>query len=594
MPKRNKTLYVGKKKKKEPIQLEITNNTGIESNELPSVKETDVQEQNLNSTDGNPVLDHIFDSKRQIYLEIHKGNIYHYFSSGIIIASIHLKNRAFTDVQSLVPNKLILSNFPSGSDIDDNILLELDLSDEIKQFLTISGEVAFLDHPVPITWIKTIIVKEKKQQDEIISDALLFSGGFIPAKLFVVNFPEERRSYKIESDNNLDGQSKYEKEINKFDKILGLFAYLRNYSLLVADNTNNFKSLPDHFFYAMQAINPSFGSKIVQPGSISEFYSFLFSGEIPDDKQLLKWIFNRLHLPENFNDQDVVSFGTLASEQKGESITIEQLRNIFLSLNRNLERKKVLKIIESSKTKSGLAIYLFAFLRNYGNLNSIEISRKDISEVYSASYGEYAFALLGYFFGYSMLRNTDERLSFDNPLIAMSKVASTKPAIRFKLETAFDSAVINLVFGYVFHKDEGFIGDIKGLQLKDELKKIGEHNLQVRFLYSEVIGMLYEKIETVAAKLEMQPVDIEKILKDIPSNIPYHSEIGQLCRRLKLLPMPLQNFGPEIFQTGINEMLSRSVYSKSELINQMKISRQMVSAEELTLRITLSKLLKEH
>lgn len=586
---------MGKKKKKEPLQLEITNGTGIiQSNELPSDKETVVQEKSLNLTTGKPAQVHIFDSTRPIYLEIHKGNIYHYFSSGIILASAYFKNRAFTDIQSIVPGKLILSNFPSGSAIDDNILLELDLDNKIKQLLTISGEVAFLDHPLPITSIKTIIVKEKKQQDEIVSDALLFSGGFIPAKLFVVNFPTEHRSYKIECDNNSDGQSKYEKEINKFDKILGLFAYLRNYPLLVADNTSNFKSLPDHFFYAMQAIHPDFGSQIVQPGSISEFYSFLFSGEVPDDKQLLKWIFNRLNLPENFNDQDVVSFGKLASAQKGESIAIEHLRNIFLGLNRNLERKQVLKTIESSKTKSGLALYLFAFLRNYGNLNSIEISRKDISAVYSPAYGEYAFSLLGYFFGYSVLRNTDERQSFENPLVSLSKVASAKPAIRFKLETAFDSAVIDLIFGYVFQTNEGFTGEIKGTLEKKELKKFGQHDVQIRFLYYKLIGMLYEKIETVAVRPEMQLDDIEKVLKDIPSNIPYYSEIGQLCRRLKMLPIPLQNIGPAIFQTGINEMLSMSVYSKTELIDQMNISRPMISADELTLRITLSKLLKEH
>ena len=106
--------------------------------------------------------------------------------------------------------------------------------------------------------------------------------------------------------------------------------------------------------------------------------------------------------------------------------------------------------------------------------------------------------------------------------------------------------------------------------------------------------MLYEKIETIAARPEVQSEDIEKILKDIPSNIPYHSEIGQLCRRLKMVSIPLQNLSPVIFQTGINEMLSMSVYSKSELINQIRISKDMISAEELNLRITLSKLLKEH
>ncbi|UZJ63201.1 hypothetical protein OKW96_11800 [Sphingobacterium sp. KU25419] len=102
-----------------------------------------------------------------------------------------------------------------------------------------------------------------------------------------------------------------------------------------------------------------------------------------------------------------------------------------------------MQAIDELKAKSGLPLYIFAFLRNYGNLNSIDVAWRDLSYVYSSSFGEYAFALLGYFYGYKNLRDTDGRLGSSEIASAFVK---GKAAVKFQLRTRFDYTVIEFVF----------------------------------------------------------------------------------------------------------------------------------------------------
>lgn len=531
-----------------------------------------------------------FDSNLPVFLEIHKGNIYHYFSTAIIAPSKYYTNRAFSDMQSFDLNQVVLANTPSLSDHEENVLLQLELEDsEIAKLLS-HGLFSLMDFPVPITRVKAIYVRNNTVRDNIINDSILFNGGFIPESLLKVNFPLSGQKFDLSSVVDSRPSINYTKKLAKFNSILGLFAFLRNYSYLICSRTGVYKTLPDHFFLAMQAIDNEFGSDIVNNKSLSEFYSFLFDENCPDNKKLLQWIFTRINIGENFNDDDVRDFAEVYNNLRDESVPYDKIRKIFSSLTNALERKNALKAIDGLKSKSTLPLYIFAYLRNYGNLNSIEISRRDISSVYSSLLGEYAFAALGYFYGYAALKNTDERQTTDSVTIKSSSEVSTKPAIKFKMDSEFDHAVIELVFNKVFGGYLRRLSNFQGSNIEDSHRLSQELGSEISVQKYALIGITYEKI--TARSLTPKKENPYDVLSTLPENIPYKSEFGFLCQKLGMTPRAPSTHA-NVYSMNMMELLSCSTFLKSELMSSLRNPKSRINEEELESRILLARKYKE-
>ena len=352
--------------------------------------------------------------------------------------------------------------------------------------------------------------------------------------------------------------------------------------------TISYKTLPNHFFYAIQAIDGSFGAEIVPNNIISEFYSWLVNDNCPQDKQLLKWIFERLYVFNNFNDSDTIEFESLFYRNFNDSENEKTIRQVFFGLSKNMERKGVLDIIETMKSKSALPLFLFSFLRNYGNLNSIEIARRDITSVYSPQFGEYAFALLGYFLGYKNLRNTDERISNTNSIIKLLGNVTTKPPIKFQLTTEFDYFIIELVYNHSFY------GKISPMNLSNiSIENIATEKKSTTNLESSEYRiketLLYGKLyQTVSPSDPL--ADILPLLSKLPKDIPLLSEFGWYCYKLGIKMKPF-SFSDVDF--CIKSILKIVGYSKDDLIFFIETNRKRIDVDELKIRINLTQKSKE-
>lgn len=572
-------------KKSMEIELEITNPTNLEK--ASQIKEdSDIQE--LKSKISN-ISFSTFDFKKPIYIEIHRGNIFHYFASGLITPSKYISNRAFPDLQSIQNDALLVGNGCSNSESEDLVLLEIQISETEKNAFVVKDNFAFLFQPLPTSRIKNIFVKNESVKSTIISDSLVFDGGYIPEYLIKAVFPIrlEKNKYDI-SENIVLDKVDYTSKVNKFDRILGLLAFIRNYNLLLSEKTNSYKTLPNHFFYAIQAIDSTFGVEIVPNNIISEFYAWLFNDNCPQDKQLLKWLFERLSVFNNFNDSDTKEFESLFYRNSNDSDNEKIVRQVFFGLSKNMERKGVLDTIETMKSKSTLPLYLFSFLRNYANLNSIEIARRDITTVYSPQFGEYAFALLGYFIGYKNLRNTDERIGNTNSIIKLLGNIPAKPPIKFQLTTEFDYLIIELVYNYSFY------GKISPLNMssisieniaKENKSSTNLENSEYRFREALLHGKLYQTISPSDPLADILP-----LLSKLPKDIPLLSEFGWYCYKLGIKMKP---FSLNDVDFTIKSILKIVGYSKDDLIFFIESNRKRIDVEELKTRINLSQKSKE-
>jgi hypothetical protein len=567
------------------IELEITNPINLEKT-FKIKEDSDIQE--LKSKISN-ISFSLFDFKKPLYIEIHRGNIFHYFASGLITPSKYISNRAFPDLQSIQNDALLVGNGCSNSESEDLVLLEIQISEADKNAFVVKDNFAFLFQPLPTSRIKNIFVKNQSVKSTIISDSLVFDGGYIPENLIKSVFPIklEKNKYDI-SENIVLDKVDYTSKVNKFDRILGLLAFIRNYNLLLSEKTNSYKTLPNHFFYAIQAIDSSFGVEIVPNNIISEFYSWLFNDNCPQNKQLLKWLFERLYVFNNFNDSDTKEFESLFYRNSNDSDNEKFVRQVFFGLSKNMERKGVLDTIETMKSKSALPLYLFSFLRNYANLNSIEIARRDITTVYSPQFGEYAFALLGYFIGYKNLRNTDERIGNSNSIIKLLGNIPAKPPIKFQLTTEFDYLIMELVYNYSFY------GKISPLNMssisieniaKENKSSTNLVNSEYRFREALLHGKLYQTISPSDPLADILP-----LLSKLPKDIPLLSEFGWYCYKLGIKMKP---FSLNDVDFTIKSILKIVGYSKDDLIFFIESNRKRIDVEELKTRINLSQKSKE-
>lgn len=542
------------------------------------------------------IIDARFDPSSDIFLEIHKGNIFHYFSSGAIAPAKYYKHRAFLDPQSQNQNSLVLANGRFSESDHDQVLLQVELYELEKSKLHVDGGVAYLTSVLPITRITKVLVSSENSRKSIINDALLFNGGFIPEKL--VSVKKEIARVSIHSVQGLIGKElDLSSDFRRYDQMLGLFAFLRNYHLLVADRTNIYKTLPDHFILAMQSIEPKFASNILPNHSISDFYSFLFAQNTPPDKHLLKWIFERIGTDENFHNDDISEFQNVLFSVKDEENQEDYMKLILDSLKQSLERKSILSKVETFKSKATLPIYLFSFLRNYGNLNAIEVARKDIENVFSSNYGEYAFALLGYFYGYFNLRNSDERITSANPAIRFLQMNEKKHPIKFQLESSFDRTVIDLVYQKIFGGKDNPVSNLEGrFNAETTFVVAGNYTLHERSF--SLIDIEYKRIEIkVEAKNDMRKEkehknDVNSDFAQVPEQIPYLSDLGVLCRRLGLRETLALKVRDNILTCSLTEINNNSYYLKSDLLKKLKESKQTISEEELSLRLRLTKISK--
>lgn len=566
--------------KSKEIELEITNPINLEK--LSQIKEdSDILEFKLT---GSNVSFSPFDFKKPLYIEIHRGNIFHYFASGLITPSNYISNRAFPDLQSIKNNSLLVGNGCSNSESEDLVLLEIQISETEKNAFVVKDNFAFLFQPIPTSRIKNIFVKNESVKSTILSDSLVFDGGYIPENLIRAVFPTEleKNKYDISENIGLD-KVDYSSNINKFDRILGLLAFIRNYNLLLSEKTNSFKTLPNHFFYAIQAIDSSFGVEIVPNNIISEFYSWLFNDNCPQDKQLLKWLFDRLYVFNNFNDTDTKEFESLFNKNSNDLEYEKTIRQVFFGLTKNMERKGVLETIETMKSKSALPLYLFSFLRNYANLNSIEIARRDITTVYSPQFGEYAFALLGYFLGYKNLRNTDERISNTNSILKLLDNVPGKPPIKFQLTTEFDYLIIELVYNHSFYGKISPINlsTISIENIATEKKSITNlENSEYRIRETLLHGKLYQTVSPSDPLAVILP-----LLSKLPKDIPLLSEFGWYCYKLGIKMKP---FSLSDIDFSIKSILKIVGYSKEDLIFFIENNKMRIDVEELKTRIDLS------
>ncbi|CAM3692568.1 hypothetical protein MUGA111182_03505 [Mucilaginibacter galii] len=535
------------------------------SNEEPNGSFLTPRVKNINLSSGGLTF------AKPLYIQIAAENIYSVFSKALILPYAYLGDKVFPDVQSIYRNGLIISNGIIDP-VSNILLLEIRLTKDEEARVQINDAVGIIDFPLPISRIKKIYTVSAAVKNEIYKTAIANDGGIIPEKLIEI-IPKSLKTVTLPkivlAETTLELDS-----INLYDKVLGAFAYLGNYNLLLAKRTNILKTLSDHFLFALQALTKDNAFEIIVNERATNFYRQLF-GVKAGESAIFSWLIERLISGENFHDEDVAKFANLLADNVINKDFLHEVRSTLTALNKSLERKTAIRNIPALNDSDKFYLYLFAILRQYGSLNSEDrsISRADLPDLIHLPYAEYTFACLGFFYGYTALRNYEERQVIEDEVFQFFVNGEKRQAIKFKLEDKFDLNVIETIYQFTFNKQisKSPLDYLPNPCASQSLqRRLSNDNVNAGYSQS-TIQVLDRFIYNIKRKTLTEQID-EKLAK-LGSEIPgLFTEIGLFCHR-KNLPWSFGNINALI--SNPKEMIKYFVSFKKvdlvEAINTGKI-----------------------
>lgn len=550
------------------IPLEITNFQKIAIEE-DAPKSSNSKIKNAISKENN------FSLSENIFLEVHKSNLLQYFSAGCIFPSKYSIQKAFSDPQSINENGLLISNGYLTAD-KDHILIKIDALVLDNSLLSTNNELGLYSGIIPVSRIIKLYVQDNETKKKTLDDSLIRDAGIVPESLIEVGYPIDIAKVSF-NDLSISPQS-LETQINTFDKILGLIAGSRNFNLLTYNQTGKFKTIADHSFLAIHAIDETFAPEVIKSDHLSDYYKWLFTHSCPNDRPLLQWLFNRVYNNNNFTNTDTNEFESLCSKTNSFPGEEKQVKEIFSTIRKSVERKKALNSILALQSKNNsLALYVFAYLRTFGTNQNPELPRIELTTSKVNKFSEYAFATLNFFFGYKQLRNSEDRLSISDVNVKQTITIPPKPPIKFEMTTEFDYRIINSVFNLVFGNKENDLLKYNNISVEQGPKSIAIEGYDC---YTNMIfGKLYYRI---------LKIDIEELLKNLPNEITIFSEFGLVCHRLNL---KRNLIGLDELIGNPQSILKFVHYLKIDLIDAIRANR--IDTEEIKYRIDLSKKHKE-
>jgi hypothetical protein len=375
------------------------------------------------------------------YFQVHISNLYDYFSIGLIIPANLIKDRTEIDIQSEYPNNILLSNGYFNLIDKSQCLIEIVLKNEE---INDESNVQLLQKPIPITRIRRIYVFDKLTIEKITKTASSQDVGYIPSFLFEY-FVDMQSVQKPIIPNKED--SSYKRKINAFDRILGLFAFMKNQQLYYTNTTGIISNYSNHFLDALSVVNSQIVKeypKYLKDEFVKSFKMMLDYNNI-DDTQPNSFIIKNIYDDILFDSQLIKIFFDKFSN------TIPDKKNLLLDLSANLlnqiGRKNSLQSLLDINEKFFKVAYIFIYGKK--GSNDKEILKNLISEELPYYQSEITLALLGLYYGYKELRLSENIDFHDNKV---EKLLGTEHNLKFKLDSILDYIIIESVYEFIFNE----------------------------------------------------------------------------------------------------------------------------------------------
>ena len=393
-------------------------------------------------------------------IQLKLANLLMYFVHGYFYpanmeeSEIYREQNRKTDLLTQFPDYIPMSKCVVNDFDETQVLVEVILTREEMQELEGLDDVNFFDSPLPVSRLNAIYFANNSSRLSFLSSIDVFPDAFIPKEVCRI-IPEGICTARLsDAQPSTKRQSNWKSVIDKYDRLLGMVAFLKNTSLFYTNQNNEYLEYTPGYFQVLSLINDhedvtqrenSFFRWIISPESIeidSKLARFQFS-------EILKAVYDNREFEVGWA-LDLLE-NSIAFEQNKE--VIEQLR-LIVKLLYDYKKMRIdyRTILTNPLVEKNIPIMILIFLikfpnrglghsdkqafKNYFRTNESKIER---------SHAEYIFAVMGLYYGYSALVKED-RIELNDPFF--NSLAKENSQIKFKLDSFLDLFTIESIFEF--------------------------------------------------------------------------------------------------------------------------------------------------
>jgi hypothetical protein len=447
-----------KSTKKQLIEsiLDIQKEPSLFTDKLPSQNQDNNSKGNLSRLNQNKIDISYISS---FVIQINKSNLLDYFGSALIYPVNYetrelARSQRTKDIQHFSPNHLLISDGFTDEPNEQQVLIEVSLTDFDKKNLERLHETIYLlPYPLPISRVNKIYFSSKESQENSIASANTFQDAFLPTHLFDIwteivenrtNIVREIQVSQLSTNKNLKTDSQ-----DKFNRVLGMLAFMKNAEIYYANETYELATYSDKYLKLLKEINPFFDKPEIgalDKGNLS-FYSTLIKPKNNSNDTLRK-IVNAIYDNETFR-KDIFKqlLGT----------PTEEVQNAFKLLvsDKTLEALQAIDQLKPAASELILLAFLFRFRDKEGSDKfalkeqlPYLINRKSLKTTRTFSRASIVLAVLGLYYGYRSLPKDEEIKLNDSYFASFSK--NGKFNIKYKLDNFLDRITIESIYQYCF------------------------------------------------------------------------------------------------------------------------------------------------
>ncbi len=420
-----------------------------------------------------------------LLIQVYKSKFRDYIGKGLICSDNFLGEEIESDTQSKFKDFLLLSTGYFDELNEEQLLLEIILTNDEKEKLTeIDSNIYLLDKPLPITRVKTIYVSNKKIDSVDIQKSLKnYNTGYISEKLFET-FPKGRKKfiqYFIETSDKHEFQD-YREKVLKYDKLIGLFASIKNTNLYYINEHNIYQNYSDNYF----SIFYNYNEKTIKVSKWIE--DKFYSSDI--DKLFIKRLNSTNYIDKKFLTEII------------EIVNEDEIKNKLETLRDDpLEKKEILNFFKNYREH---IYYYISLLFIYGKKgsNSKYAFKDNIIEEIPYEMAENTLAIFGLYYGYSSFPAYEEIDIADKEFKNIAK--GNEFNIKFKLDSKLDYILVESIYQYVFNDKKE---EININYLDEVLKKIKWKSIKLP------INQYFERWYSIEKKkiLDIESIKIKKL-----------------------------------------------------------------------------------
>jgi hypothetical protein len=398
------------------------------------------------------------------YLQLHSDNLAIYLNCGLFYPvawepdATYKENRAARpDILTRFPHHLAFSTGILGALREHDILLEIALTPQEQEQLHAVSPCLLYPDALPVSRIQQIMFASDAAKQEYLASREVFDDSFFPDKLVIAKSPFLSKSPLPSSlaEPSATNGEEFAKRAARFNKVLGLFAFMKNAPLLRANYTGKLVDWDASFLTALALVNRATGTPPPTNAYIFRaslaFEQIAISDNTTERQRLFHDIVTHIYTGGVFT-------------YKWAATTLETYKELqpYVHIFEDLQADGTISFVSaieifrrtSERTDQNIPLILLVLLGRFSNRDRMHTDKQAVriyftqGETITESEAAVCTAILGLYYGYQSMVRDDRNLQIKDRFF--SALAPGINRIKFQLDRFLDRYVVESVFQYAY------------------------------------------------------------------------------------------------------------------------------------------------